>query len=189
MTFELSRLSLVVHYVCALCSHHPGRLDVQKLHRILWLADGQTYASLGKAIVGEEYTRGADGPMAMHLDGALRELEQQDHLSIRAYGARQEYLARGVPDISAISSDARRILDQIIREVTEGDEFQVADNVKPGSWVSRAYEQSFEWQFEHTWEVGEPGEPIPYQQHALLKFQPLTPEDENWIRLELENLK
>jgi hypothetical protein len=181
-------MNLAVHYICALCSHHPQTLDAQKLHRILWLADGRSYASLGKAIVGEEYTRGSHGPTAVHLDAALRHLEQEGHLSVRAFGGRQEYLATRVPDVSSLSADERRILDQIIREVTE-DESRVADSVKPGSWVSHAYEKSFERSFEHTWEVAEPGEAIPYSQCALLKFLPLTPEDENWIRSELENLK
>jgi hypothetical protein len=188
MAFESRRMNLVVHYVCALCSHHPQTLDAQKLHTILWLADGQTYASLGKAIVGEDYTRAPFGPMAVHLDAALRDLEQQGHLSIRAYGERQEYLARGVPDVSLLSADERRVLDQIIRQVTEGGELRVADSVKPGSWVSGTYEKSLDRSFEQAWEVAEPGESIPYQQHAL-KLLPLTPEDESWVRSELKGLK
>jgi hypothetical protein len=163
-------------------------LDAQKLHKILWLADGQTYSSLGKAVVGEDYTRGTDGPVAMHLEAALRDVGQQGHLSIRAYGVRQGYMATGVPDVSPLSADVRRILDEIIRKVTEDDELHVADVVKPRSGVSRGYPESFARSFEHIWEIAEPGEPLPYQQYAL-KLRPLTPEDEIWVGSELKGLK
>lgn len=172
MSIQFERLTLVVHYVCALCSHHPARLDVQKLNTILWRTDGEAYASLGKPIVGEDYTRGAFGPTAVHLDLALPELERQGQLTIRGYGVAPEYLARRAPDVSSLTADERRILDRIIREVTGGDLLAVADGATPGGRVSRAYERSFEGSFGHTWDVAEPGESVPYQQYALLKFPP-----------------
>jgi hypothetical protein len=174
---DAQKLKAIVHYVCASCRHDPDKLGAVKLHKILWYADGQTYTRLGKAIVGEDYTRQAHGPMSIHLDSALRELEREGHLSVRSVSfkgkQKREFLASRTPDVSFLGEKEKRILDEVIRNVTEDHS---------------AYSIS-EKSHDHLWEVAEPGEIVPYQQELLARLVPLTDEDKEWVRSELERLK
>jgi hypothetical protein len=167
----------VVHYICASCRRNPWRLGAIKLHKILWYSDVQTYSRLGNAILGEDYTRQAHGPMSVHLDSALRRLENDGYLFIRSAGfkgkQKREYLASGIPDISFLNEREKRILDEVIRNVTQDHS---AHSISEKS-------------HDRVWEVARLGERIPYQQHLLARFLPLTDEDQQWIQSELERLQ
>jgi len=177
VTVDAGKLKALVHYICTRCRRDPSKLGAIKLHKILWYADGQTYARLGKAIVGEDYTRQPHGPMLVHLDSALRELEREGLLSTRRVGfqgkQKREYLARGVPDISFLDEKEKRILDEVIRNITHDH--------TAGSISEKSHD--------HLWEIAQMGERIPYQQQLLIRFLPLTEEDEQWIRSEMEELR
>ena len=171
MAVDVRRLKTLVHYICTRCRRDPSQLGAVKLHKILWFADGQTYARLGKAIIGEDYTREADGPMAVHLPAALRELEREGHLSAEKHC---EYLATGAPDISFLSEGEKQILDEAIDDDTLDHPagFEVRDSSS----------------HRNLWEIAQVGEHIPYQQQLVSRFLPLTEEDQQWIQSELERL-
>jgi hypothetical protein len=173
---DVRKLKTLVHYICTRCRRDPSQLGAVKLHKILWFADGQTYARLGSAILGEDYTREPHGPMSVHLESALKELEIEGHIVTRTvpYKGKQkrEYFASGVPDISFLGEKEKRILDEVIRNITQDHS---------ASSIS-------EKTHDRLWEVAALGERIPYQQQLLVRFPPLTVEDQEWIKSELEAL-
>jgi len=177
VTVDAVKLKAVVHYICARCRPDPSNLGATKLHKILWYADGQTYTRLGRAIVGEDYTRQPHGPMSVHLDSAIRELEREGLLATRmvAFQGKQkrEYIASGVPDVSFLDQREMRILDEAIRNITQD---HTASSISEKS-------------HDHLWEIARVGERIPYQQQLLTRFVPLTEEDQQWIRSEMEDLQ
>jgi hypothetical protein len=77
-----------------------------------------------------------------------------------------------------IKEDERRILDEVIQDVTERHELQVTDSAEPSAWP-----------LEQVWEVADPDERIPYQQQLLTRFLPLSEDDKEWIQTELERLQ
>lgn len=175
MAVDLRRLKTVVHYICTRCRRDPSQLGAVKLHKILWFADGQTYARLGSALLGEDYTRQPRGPLAVHLESALRDLEAEGHLLIRTVGfkgrQKREYLASGNPDVSFLTPKEKRILDEVIRNITQD---HTANSISEKS-------------HDRLWEAAGLGERIPYQQQLLVRFLPLTVEDQEWVKAELED--
>jgi hypothetical protein len=169
------KLKALVHYICTRCRRDPSQLGAVKLHKILWFSDGQTYARLGKAILGEDYTRQSHGPMSVHLDSAVRQLERDGYLLTRTVGfkgkQKREYIASGVPNVSFLGDKEKRILDEVIRNITQD---HTASSISEKS-------------HDHLWEIAQVGERIPYQQQLLTRFLPLTEEDQEWIRSELDD--
>jgi hypothetical protein len=88
VTLDAHKLKAVVHYICIRCCTDLRTVHAAELHKILWLADGETYARLGRPILGEAYTRGSQGPISVHLDSTLMQLEQEGHVSIQTVGIR-----------------------------------------------------------------------------------------------------
>ena len=177
VTVDAHKLKALVHYICTRCRRDPSKLGAVKLHKILWYADGQTYARLGRAILGEDYTRQPHGPMSVHLDSALRQLESEKQLLIRTVGykgkQKREYLASGTPDISFLNDKEKRILDEVIRNITQDH--------SAGSISEKSHDR--------LWEVARLGERIPYQQQLLTRFPPLTEDDQAWVQSQLEDLQ
>jgi hypothetical protein len=104
------------------------------------------------------------------LSAALRELEQEGHLSAQAL---QDYLTRGAPDPSLLTEAEKKILDDAILDVMLD---AAANSVGETSHVK-------------LWEIAQVGEPLPYQQQLVTRFRPLTDEDQQWIQSELEALR
>ena len=182
---DLEKLKSLVHYICAVCSHDLNALDEVKLHEILWIVDAESCVTFGKAVMGEEYTRGAHGPESVHLDSVLRELVREGHLSIRTIGNIQQFIASTLPTALPVSAVERRTLEDVIQAVTEEPAWQVLDSAHQPRGLGRVREVSLE----AVWQVAEPGEVIPYQEQLVSHFLPLTESDQQWVESQLKDLK
>ena len=184
MTSDLEKLKSVVHYICALASRDLTALNRNQLHKILWLADAQTYLTLGQAIVGDEYTRGSHGPVSAHLDSALRELVGEGHLAIRMSQDSPEYLAGDAPQALQLSAEQLRTLDEIVHGVVDGSG-QVSDSAGPPPWLPGVDVLPVD----AMWQLVEVGESIPYQQSLVSRLLLLAKEDQEWIATQVKGLR
>lgn len=75
--FSRRRFEDLILYIIARCCHCARP---EKVRLLLYLIDFHAYASLGRSITGETYTKGKAGPVPVHFDETVERLKKAGKL-------------------------------------------------------------------------------------------------------------
>jgi Protein of unknown function (DUF4065) len=193
---DAGRLKSLVDYICTRCHDRARTLTISQLHRVLWYADGETYVRLGQAIIGDEYVRQLAGPVSVHLESVISELEREGQLETRSVQSSiegdRELVPKGSSNISFLAGAEFHILEEVIRSFVREASESSSEPTRDSVWQVRDSGEfhsglDLSSRLTPTWMAAAIGEPIPYQQQLLSRFPPLTKEDREWIASELKD--
>lgn len=171
--FDRAKFLDVVHYICARCQ--PTELGRVKLHKILYFADMINFVATGMPLTGAEYQKQAFGPVAIHLQGALRQLEAADRVEIRIrdyFGYRKhDFVARLEPDLARLAEHERQLIDDVTDFV-----------------CARSAREISEFSHNAVWQLAEIGERLPYPTAFNILPAEITDKDVEWGENEARRL-
>lgn len=168
--FDQEKFKSLVHYICRTCTD-PSKLGATKLNKILWLADIYAYKHLGVPITGESYKKDQYGPVSMHVNSAVKQLQAENKLyahevELRAGMKQRQFVAKGDPNIAAFSKAEL----QIINDARD----YVCENHTAVSISDKTHDA--------IWEMALMGELIPYEATLVSRFVKASDEDITWAR-------
>jgi uncharacterized protein YwgA len=170
ITYDPERFMALVHYVCRTCTD-PSKLGAVKLHKILWLSDVYAYKHFGAPISGEDYKKGKYGPVSVHLNAVVKQLERENRLYVHDIELgddirQKQFIAKGETGSSLFSKQELQIIDDARDYVCE--------NHSAGSISDKTHDA--------IWEMAVMGELIPYEATLVSRLVKATEEDIDWAR-------
>ena len=172
---RLEKLKETVHFVCR-HAPSPELLGAVKLHKILWLLDGEIFRIWGQSSTGERYIKKPWGPWSTHADKVIHELEHEGRLRVEEVDyfekPKKQYYAKGESNESLFKPRELRVLRDAIEIVC----------------LEHTAESISDKTHDRIWEIAELNEEIPH--HALLvkNLLPITEEDFAWARQEIASM-
>lgn len=164
MTLDRNKLRAAIQYICWVCE--PHELGKVKLHKTLWHADFAAYRSKGAPITGESYKKDKFGPVAGHLDEALKSLAGFVAVSRDDETNAWVYDSPTPPAEDSLSDAERAFLDAAIQYVCRE---HTAASISAES-------------HDRIWEIASKGEEIPYFASLASQLAEIEPSDISWAR-------
>jgi uncharacterized phage-associated protein len=167
MLYDARKLDDLVLYIASECE--PSRLTKTQLHKTLWYADANAFLASGSPITGETYRKDKFGPVAAHLDDALKRLGASGKLKVGrdvAAESKWEFIAKARPGLAWITPLQREALDDALQ-------FVCYENTAAS--ISRATH-------DRIWEIASKGEAMPIETALVAELAPLDDEDVAWAR-------
>ena len=169
---RFNKLKEAVHFVCR-NAPDPEQLGAVKLHKILWLLDGEIFRIWGQSSTGERYIRKPFGPWATHVKQKIRELEREGRLRVEKveyHGFdKNQFYAKGESDESLFMPRELRVLKQAIDDVCLG---HTAESISDKT-------------HDRIWEIAQLNEEIPHYALLVKNLPPITEEDIAWANQEI----
>ena len=164
MTVQLKQLT---HYICWK-AEDSSTLGATKLNKALWFSDSFAYRLLGQPITDAVYVKRQYGPVPRQILPALKQLQDEGALLIRASvhfnRQKRDFIALQPADPTVFSEPEREIIDSVI------------------AWVCDQHTATSISELSHDgiWEAAEEGEEIPL--YAVLAAAPgaITQADMEW---------
>lgn len=176
MTFDPAKFKALVHYICH-SVRDKDKLGRVKLHKVLWLAEGQHFLMYAEPIAGETYKKMPYGPFATHLDDTIRAMESEGRLVVRQVEFRGtekfEFYAQGAPEGELFSEAELRMIDRFIRDVCE-DHTAVSISDRTHGPI---------------WEMAAMYEPLPIETFLVQRLIPPNEDDFAWARNHVANTR
>lgn len=173
---DKSRFTALVHYICDECRNDPDVLGKVKLNKILWLADIYAYKNWGLPLTGETYKKHSYGPVSHHLDEVLVSLQKDRKLyihDVEYYGKqKKEFISKERVDSEAFTDKEKRLIDSVIQNVCYD---HTAATIS-----EKAHDE--------LWEIADMHEILPYEAALVMDSMPLTDEDREWAKEQIENM-
>ncbi len=164
----VDKFKALVQYVSWRCRAEPYKLGAIKLNKILWFADCEAYRRRGRSITGARYVKEAKGPVPLAIAPTVAALRKAGLLEVSEdtyYGHRQRrFVAQAEPDMSEFAHEELKIVDEVIREITERHTANSISNLT----------------HDDIWKIAELGEEIPL--HATLVARLDRPNQEDVSR-------
>lgn len=176
MSFNHDRFKTLVLYVI----WRTGDLrdfGATKLNKVLWFSDARAFEALGASITGETYVREKFGPVPVHIQEVLAELQGKGLIQswIEPYFDFEvtRYRAHQPPDISAFSPDELGLIDWWIKHVAEQ---HTAASISEAS-------------HDYAWKIANPGEELPFHTFLASRIrQPRNDEELEWAKAAADEL-
>ena len=151
--FDREKYKALVHLICAKCEN-PRKLSKTKLHKALLYIDLEHYLSTGKPITGETYIKDEFGPVSVHLDEVIDELEKEkairtfqieDYSPAIGHYSQNQFISLRPPDTDHFTDEELDIVNFVV------------------SWVKQMKSGEIS-EFSHTiaYNSAEYGEELPY---------------------------
>lgn len=174
---DRDKLKTLVHFVCDLAAE--DQLGKTKLNKILYFSDMEAFLTLGRPITGETYVKHQFSPVSLHLDEALKELEEQRLLAIaeasgfHVYSGqsymRYRFVSLKRPRMDAFSGEEVAIASRTIEEITTKHTARSISNASHGL----------------AWESARIGEELPYFTAYSYLLGEINPDDMAWAQASL----
>lgn len=143
----MDKFKALVHLVIQGCDD-PRKLGATRLNKILWFADREAYLATGNSISGTTYVRRPRGPVPKHILKSLRELEQENKISIQEPSG--QYMPREFTSLEAPNS-----------EMFSDVEKSIVDNISQVICDQYTADEISERSHDISWEAAADGEEIP----------------------------
>jgi hypothetical protein len=118
------KFKALVLYVCAKFIDRPSKLGKTKLNKVLFYADAHSQMKRREPITGETYLKNKFGPVSMHLDEILGELQREGALAVSqatafASASRPQtlFMALKEPDLKMFNGEEIAIVDLYIDRI------------------------------------------------------------------------
>lgn len=167
--FHRDKLKSLIHYIAYRCIDNPHVLGAVKLNKVLWYSDQWSYFTKGVPITGGKYIKKRLGPVSSDLMPIVQELEQEGAIAVRHIREQKEYLALTTPDMSGLSADDVRLVEDAIQYVC---------HKHTGNGIS-------EKSHDIVWKLAELDEELPYHSMLAGRLHEVTRQDVDWALSEL----
>ena len=117
--FARRQFEFLVQYICWICED-PRVLGVERLNRILWYVDRNTYLIRDRVATGATYVRHRNGPWARPLEAVLRDLEHKGLVAQRVRVGNREpdlLVALVKPDLGRFDPEEISLVEAVTRAV------------------------------------------------------------------------